>query len=576
VLTQCAFDTCTATGNGGGIALNSVSNVPFHYCSFTGNVSNATTADYGGGGFYATSGGNDTIANCSFSGNSAASYGGGFESNGMNGFVMRSTTFIQNSAAVYGGGFGISSGNTFLISNCHFSNNSAPSGGGIYILGGQPTLSYDTISNNTATSSTGVGGGGLCEDAGGSNPYVSHCWFLGNVSASNGGAIYDNSAQTDSNTVFQANEAQGAGSDGGAIYHNSQTGEIINCVFVNNSSLGYGGGYYNNATSEEVENCTFYANSATTAGAGIYDPGGGDPKYYGNITWGNTPDGFGVGAGSVSGFHVRWNDFQAALTITGGSIANNVAETPLFYNTGNLAGADGIWATTDDGLHLTNTSPVADYQEADYPTDDIADVGRPYVGNTYANEGAYEGPYTVLTVSLLDLTATTAGAHTVDLGWEVSEVNQVTQFQVQRSADGVNFSTIGTVDAIAGQISYSYADDRATGTVLYYRLQITNLGGGPDYSPVVVVYRAPSAQLSVWPSISVQAVRTLYISSPGAATAQVMLSDVSGHLLWRMNAVLMQGDNYVSVNLGNVPAGAYYLVVIGQDGSRTALKLEKL
>jgi len=577
LFTKCAFDTCTATGNGGGVALNSVSDVPFHYCSFIGNASDITTADYGGGGFYANSGGNDTIANCTFSFNSASSYGGGFESNGMNGFVMRYTTFSQNNAAVYGGGFGISSGNTFLISNCHFSNNAAPSGGGIYILGGQPTLSYDTLSNNSATATSGVGGGGLCEDPGGSNPYVSHCWFIGNVTdGSNGAAIYDNSSQTDSNTVFQANLAKGSGSDGGAIYHNSQNGSIINCVFVNNSASGYGGGFYNNATNETVENCTFYSNSATTAGAGIYDIAGGDPKYYGNITWGNTPDGFAVGAGSTSGFKVRYNDFQAALTFTGGSVAGNIATDPLFVNTGNLTGADGKWATTDDGLHLQNTSPAAGYQQSNYPSDDIADVGRPYVGNTYADVGAYEGPYTVLAVALLDFTATTAGPHTVNLNWQVSENNQVTEFQVQRSADGTNFSTIGTVDAMAAQTSYSYADGNATGTVLYYRLQITDLGGGLEYSSIAVVHFSQQKQLSVWPSVSAQGMRTLYIASPGPAAAAVVLSDGSGHLLWRRAAMLVQGDNYLSLDLGGFAAGIYYLSVLGQDGSRITLTLEKL
>jgi hypothetical protein len=273
---------------------------------------------------------------------------------------------------------------------------------------------------------------------------------------------------------------------------------------------------------------------------------------------------------------VRYNDFQAALTFTGGSVAANINTDPLFVNTGSLTGADGKWATTDDGLHLQNTSPAADYQQSNYPSDDIADVERPYIGNTYANVGAYEGPYTVLAVALLDFTATTAGSHTVDLNWDVSEINEVTAFQVQRSADGTNFSTIGTVNAMVDQTSYSYADGNATGAVLYYRLQITHLGGDLEYSPLVVVYNTPSVQLSVWPSVSAQATRTLYIYSPGPATAAVVISDGSGHLLWRMNAALVRGDNYLSLDLGGFPVGAYYLVVMGQDGSRTAITLEKL
>jgi parallel beta-helix repeat protein len=581
---NCAFDTCTATGNGGGIVLASISNVPFHYCSFVGNASEITGADYGGGGFYASSGSSDTIANCVFSGNSASSYGGGIECNGMNGLVMRYTTFSQNNASVYGGAFSNVGGSSFLISNCHFSNNAAPSGGGLYIDGGGQTLSYDTVSNNTATASSGVGGGGLFEDPGtGTNTIVSHCWFMGNVTnGSNGGAIYDNSAQADSNTVFQANIVKGTGGSGGAIYHDSQTGNIINCVFVDNECSGYGGGYYDNATNEEVENCTFYNNTATTAGAGMYDVGGGNPKYYGVITWNNHPDGFALGVGSTSGFKIRYCDFQAALTITGGSIANNQAIDPLFSDSTNYVGGDGKWATGDDGLHLAyspNISPLADYQQSNYPANDIAEVSRPYVGNTYADEGAYEGPDPVLALFLLDFTATAAGSHTVDLHWDVSDASQISQFQLQRSTDGVSYSTIDVVDAMAGQTGYAAVDDNALGTVLYYRLSITHLGGNLEYSPTEIVRITPAVQavqLSVWPSVSALGPRTLYIGSPGPMSEGMILSDVTGHIVWRKNVQVVQGDNYLSVDVSDLAGGVYYLTVIGQDGSKTALMLEKL
>jgi hypothetical protein len=39
---------------------------------------------------------------------------------------------------------------------------------------------------------------------------------------------------------------------------------------------------------------------------------------------------------------------------------------------------------------------------------------------------------------------------------------------------------------------------------------------------------------------------------------------------------VVQGDNYLSVDLSGLAGGVYYLMVIGQDGSKTALILEKL
>ncbi|GGA90696.1 right-handed parallel beta-helix repeat-containing protein [Puia dinghuensis] len=579
LFTSCAFDTCTATGNGGGIALNSLSNVPFHYCNFVGNSASATAVDNGGGGFYASSGSGDTLIGCTFSKNSSVSYGGGFLSNGQSSFVMRNTTFSQNNASVFGGGFACASGNTFIVTNTHLSNNVAPSGGGMYIVGGSPSLAYDTLSNNTATASSGNGGGGLYEDVSGANPTISHCWFLGNVTnGSNGAAIWDNSANPDSNTVFQANIAKGAGSNGGAIYHNSQTGSIINCVFVDNSCTGYGGGFYNNATSETMENCTFYNNGATTAGAGIYDAGGGNPKYYGNVTWGNSPDGFAVGAGSTGGFKVKYNDFQAALGFSGGSITGNIASNPLFYNSGNYAGSDGIWATTDDGLHLGNGSPAADADQATIPADDIADVHRPYVGNTYANMGAYEGPAFVLAFSVLDFSATPAGTNSAGLSWSVDANGQIARFQVQRSGDGVTFIAAGTVDASPGQSGYSFVDENAAGRLLYYRLLSVLDDGSEQYSRIVVFARTSSTtgKLAVWPSVGVEGKRTVYIKMMETARCALVVSDASGRPVRQRIAVLVAGDNYLTLDMSGLGAGIYYLSVGGNEGPRQAVLLEKL
>jgi len=87
-------------GNGGGVALNSVSDVPFHYCSFIGNASDITTADYGGGGFYATAAAM-IRSQLHFFFNRRVLMAVGFEKQRMNGFVMRYTTFSQEQLPQY-------------------------------------------------------------------------------------------------------------------------------------------------------------------------------------------------------------------------------------------------------------------------------------------------------------------------------------------------------------------------------------------------------------------------------------------------------------------------------------------
>jgi len=47
-------------------------------------------------------------------------------------------------------------------------------------------------------------------------------------------------------------------------------------------------------------------------------------------------------------------------------------------------------------------------------------------------------------------------------------------------------------------------------------------------------------------------------------------------VIWRAKNALVQGSNYLSLDLGAFPAGVYYVVVVRQDGSRAAVMVEKL
>ncbi len=59
--------------------------------------------------------------------------------------------------------------------------------------------------------------------------------------------------------------------DGGGIF-NVGNATVVNCTFVDNSTLGSGGGMFN-AGSATVVNCTFVDNSALRSGGGIFNPG---------------------------------------------------------------------------------------------------------------------------------------------------------------------------------------------------------------------------------------------------------------------------------------------------------------
>jgi hypothetical protein len=586
-LSSCTFSNNNASGSGGGLARENGSvTVTITGCTFTLNTSTSTGTQTGGGGIYLVNNGL-TMTTSTLSNNSSSSWGGGILYNQGSNAPLTYCTISSNSA-VYGGGMADFGGSAPLISNCKISQNVATYGAGLYCNNaGNPTVSIDTFANNTATATSGMAGGGLLEDNG-SNCTISHCWFHGNVTNGGDGAgQYDNSsAGTDSNCVYEANIAKGSTSNGGGLYHNGSTGTVINCVFVNNSCTGNGGGIYNNLNSETYENCTLYDNSSgnsTTGGDGVYVANGTKPHITNDIIWSTNSSSIGLVVGSGTP-KINFSDIQGQTqAYWNGFGGNNQNTAPTFTGPGPYAGVDGKWATADDGLHLAAGSVGADAvtgsAPTNFPVDDIADAARPDVVATNADMGAYEGPggSTSLAVQLLNFTAASGGSNVVSLNWDVDAASQAARYQVQKSGNGTDFSVIGTVNAAAGQISYQFTDENATGAVICYRLQIIQPDGSETFSLTVIVRKMQeTGKLSLRPSVAGQGSTTLYIRAPQPTMVSLIIIDASGRVLSGRSVIVNQGDNYVPLDISGFARGAYYVYITGEGGFRTALSLEKL
>lgn len=578
-VTNSAFSLNVAAGSGGAIVTMSSSTTAVSNTSFSNNTSNSATL--GGGAIYSYSTNGSTATNCTFTGNHAVTYGGAFYGNsGSGGLIMSSCVFTSNSAT-YGGGMANTGGSAPTVNNCRFFSGSATYGAGVYNINGSPTFYLDSFFNNTSASTSGMGGGGMVNDAG-ANTNISHCWFRGNATnGADGAGQYDNSsaAPTDSSCVFEANIAGGAASNGGGLYHGGNgNAKLENSVFVDNQCATNGGAYYNNASNSTIENCTFYNNQAASGG-GIYDPGGGNTKYYSNMMWANTPDGFALGAGTTSGFKVKYNNFQEAYA-GAGSYNNNTFTAPSFYNSSSYVGSDGKWATGDDGLHLavgsvgTAVVPVA--LGITMP-DDITLDPRPYIAPN-ANEGAYESPgFALLPVGLISFTAWPSASNTVAVQWRTDAAMQASAYEVQKSVNGTTFYAIATVNAAAAQSLYAYTDRQPGDGVLYYRLRLINKDKNISYSTVAMVRNTGfKGRLSLTSSLINTATASLWVEGANAGSRlSLTIVDVSGRVRLRSSATIAQGDGNVLIDIGSLGKGIYFLRVVDEGGQQKVLPFER-
>jgi hypothetical protein len=136
-----------------------------------------------------------------------------------------------------------------------------------------------------------------------------------------------------------------------------------------------------------------------------------------------------------------------------------------------------------------------------------------------------------LPVTLLNFTGQRQNGRIV-LNWSTSNETTTAGFEVQRSDDGINFSTIGLVKAkgISSSVQhYSYSDNSSAASV-NYRLKIIDQDGSNQYSHTISITPGEAAQ-----SISVvnpfSNVIELKLAKTPASTIEVYLFDLSGRLI---------------------------------------------
>ena len=199
------------------------------------------------------------------------------------------------------------------------------------------------------------------------------------------------------NNVFAGNDCS---HNGGGAQINLGSGvtsaNIVGNLFVNNQANltdGAGGGLMLNPQCDvNMINNTFYGNSAGgAAGLGYYCEGAGlDLAIINDIYRANTPDSISnLGTGTIAATYSNIDGGTGESYFGTGCIDTD----PLFFNASNPPGADGIYATIDDGLHLPATSPSFNTgSNAAVPvwlTLDIAGQTRTQGGTV--DMGAYEG-----------------------------------------------------------------------------------------------------------------------------------------------------------------------------------------
>jgi len=395
-----------------------------------GNATGTTTFNYGsspvyqghGGGIYVKDNATaqkTALRNCIISSNTAQLLGGGVEIDIASPYIQN-CLFTNNHTINNGGALANDNYAGPYVAGCSFSGNTANStGGAVYSQNNtsSPSFINCNFTGNKAmplAPATYDTFGGAMFNNTGAIVTIATCIFTANSSTGGGGAVCSNSNAVTNITfsVFERNicvNAAGNIGSGGALQTNVGGGtyNVSNCVLVNNIAGGTaddgGGGIMAYKGTFNCFNLSLYGNTTQSTskpnGNGISVMSGATVNFSNSIAWSNPAQQL-HNAGTLNYNYSLIKGITATLP--------NLNIDPQFANTGNPIGADGIWGTADDGLQLTNCSPVVNMgSNALVPGSITTDeTGNARIFGTAVDMGAYEFQSAPVTINFSNIAKT--------------------------------------------------------------------------------------------------------------------------------------------------------------------------
>lgn len=175
-----------------------------------------------------------------------------------------------------------------------------------------------------------------------------------------------------------------------------------------------------------------------------------------------------------------------------------------------------------------------------------------------------------LPVSLIEFLATPKEQE-VQLHWTVSLQRQIRHYEVEGSGDGRNFKKLGQLTATqtqAEQAFYAFTDQKPLSGPNYYRLRIVDQDGSFSYSPIRMVTFGAGNTVQILPNPTKGAVEVMFTAATeGSTTVNVL--DMSGRLLQTRTIERQRGSNNVSIDLGGLAQGVYWIALLDETGTKS-------
>jgi pectin methylesterase-like acyl-CoA thioesterase len=173
-----------------------------------------------------------------------------------------------------------------------------------------------------------------------------------------------------------------------------------------------------------------------------------------------------------------------------------------------------------------------------------------------------------LPLNILSFTGSYTGNATI-LDWRQVNAESTEKYQVERSTNGIDFITLGTVIANGG-VNYEFADVKPAEGTNYYRLRVYSKNGNWFYTQVILINTKTKAGITVYPNPGKDQVT---FTHPGAGNnAVVKFFSLNGKEVAHYQ--LKPGSIQTTLNISKLVKG-YYLAVYIDEKTNVSFKFIK-
>jgi len=176
----------------------------------------------------------------------------------------------------------------------------------------------------------------------------------------------------------------------------------------------------------------------------------------------------------------------------------------------------------------------------------------------------------VLPVHLLQFSGSINNA-AVQLQWESEQETSFSHFNIQRSLDGINFTTIGKINANGNnnRNNYNYTDNEIKNQQVskaFYRLQLMDKNGSNTYSKVLTFnFNKAITGITTFPNPAIQSLNISFTNSKAGAIS-ISINDMRGVVVKKQTENISSGIASLNIDINNLASGTYIAVLTNAEG----------